>query len=341
MKHFIILAILGLFPAPAWAGNWADNPDYANDKDFAKSRALCAALRKVDLPPVDRPDRRKEGGMADCRSDELYYGIGMKADEKAAYRCAQLEEADTMWGGDMMLATIYANGMGAPRDLDKAIALACRTGWAPAEFHGRVRHLDDMRRSGANVGEFHWCDDITSGYMGGWCSDLAARQNQAERKVKFAAFQQRWSQGEPAAKLRALLDAAESFASMREAEVDKTGTLRGAMVLDAEEEIRDLLVRDLNAVVGLDPKLALAATDTQADAELNRIYKRVMAYEFGTIGGEPTPDGIRKVQRAWLKYRDAWLAFVKVARPEISSQAMTNWQTRHRIAQLKGVIGED
>lgn len=341
MTRFVLLVILGLLSGSAWAGNWADDPDYANDKGFAKSRALCGAVRKVDLPPLDRPDRRKEGGMAECRSDALYYGIGIKADAKAAYRCAQLESADTMWGGDMMLATAYANGKGAPRDLDKAIALACRTGWAPAEFDGRVLHLNDMRSSGAKDVEFHWCDDITSGYMGGWCSDLAARQNQAERKMRYAAFQSRWNQGEPAAKLRALLDAAESFAAVREAEVDQSGTLRGALVIDAEEEVRDLLVRDLNAVVDLDPKLALAGTDMQADTELNRVYKRVMAYDFGDIGGEPKPEGIKKVQRAWLKYRDAWLAFVKVARPEISPQAMANWQTRHRIGQLKGVIGED
>ncbi|MGE4279497.1 MAG: hypothetical protein AB7G62_07915, partial [Magnetospirillum sp.] len=157
MKRFIVPVMLGLCSPSAWAGNWADNPDYANDKGFAKSRALCDALRKVELPPQDRPDRRQEGGMAECHSDALYYGIGMKADEKAAFRCAQLEEAGTMWGGDMMLATIYANGKGAPRDLDKAIALACREGWAPAEYNGRVRHLDDMRRSGGKDDEFHWC----------------------------------------------------------------------------------------------------------------------------------------------------------------------------------------
>lgn len=338
MKKIAVLTSLCLWAAPAWAGNWADNPDYANDKGFAKSRALCDALRKVDLPPVDRPDRRKEGGMAECHSDALYYGIGVKADPQAAFRCAELEDADSMWGGDMMLATIYANGKGAPRDLDKAIALACRTGWAPAEFNGRVRHLDEMRRSGGT--DFHWCDDITSGYMGGWCRDLDARMDQAKRSVKFAAYRKIWSQGEPASKLQALLDSAEKFVQVRESEVDQTGTLRGALVLEAEEEIRDLLVKDLNAVANLDPKLALAAADTQVDAELNRVYKRVMAHEFGHIGGEPTPEGIRKVQRAWLKYRDAWVAFVKVARPEISPQAMANWQTRRRVSQLKAVIFE-
>ncbi|MGE4282026.1 MAG: lysozyme inhibitor LprI family protein [Magnetospirillum sp.] len=153
-------------------------------------------------------------------------------------------------------------------------------------------------------------------------------------------FQKRWSQGEPAVKLQALLAAAEKFAQTREAEVDQTGTLRGALVIAAEEEIRDLLIEDLNAVVGLDPKLALAATDSQADGELNRVYKRVMAYDFGHIGGEPKPEGIRKVQRAWVKYRDAWLDFVKVARPEISPQAMANWQTRHRIGQLRTITGD-
>jgi len=341
MKKITCMAVFSLVSASAWAGNWADDPDYAKDKNLAPSRSLCDQMRHLPLPALDRPDRRKQGGMDGCRSDALYYGIGITADPQAALRCAELETADSMFGGDMMLATIYANGKGAPRDLDKAIALACRTGWAPAEFHWRVMHLDEMRRSGQKDGEFHWCDDITSGYMMGWCANLGARVAQAERDTQYKAFTQRWNQGEAAVKLKALLDAAEAFASVRRAEVDQSGTMRGALIIAAEEEVRDLLIQDLNAVVQLDPQLALAAKDRQADSELNQVYKRVMAYDYGDIGAPPKPDGIRKVQRAWLKYRDAWTAFVKVARPEILPQAMANWQTRHRIGQLKEVIGED
>lgn len=322
----------------AAAGTWADNPDYAGHAGFAHSRAVCDGVRHVELPDPQRPDRRTQGGMAGCSSEALYYGIGVAADPQAAFRCAQLEEAETMFGGDMMLATIYANGRGAPRDLDKAIALACRTGWAPAEFDGRVTALDEYRQKGGGPTDFHWCDATTSGYMGGACADQDARIAQAKRMERFGVFAARWNQGEAKTRLEALIKAAETFATLRGAEIDQTGTLRGAFVTWAEEEVRQLLVDDLQAVADLSPGLALAAADNGADAELNRVYRRVMAYDFKAMGETPTHSGIRAVQRAWLKYRDAWLAFVKAAAPEVSAQAVLNLQTRHRVIQLRRVV---
>ena len=337
----VVAAVLLALALPAHAENWADNPDYADHAGFARSRAVCDQLRAVALPAGNRADRRKQGGMDGCDSEALYYGIGMPADPEAAFRCAQLEDGGDMFGGDMMLATIYANGRGAPRDLDKAIAIACRTGWAPAEFDGRVSDLDDYRQQGDGPADFHWCDAATSGYMSGFCASHDARIAAARRMAGFQAFAARWNQGEAKARLEALITAAENFTQARGVEIDQTGTLRGAFVVMAEEEVRALLHQDLQAVAEFKPSLALALADRDADAELNRVYKRVMAFRFDVLAGSPTHDGIRKVQRAWLKYRDAWGDFVRTAAPEVSPQAMANLQTRHRIKQLRGVLHED
>lgn len=340
MRLVCSVVVLFALIQPAAARNWADEPDYADSQKFARSRALCGQLRAVALPAADRGDRRKSGGMDGCRSQDLYYGIGRPADPAAAFRCAQLEGADFTLAGDMMLATLHANGHGAPRDLDKAIALVCRTQAAPYEIDGAVQALDAARQSGKTEPAFDWCDHATSGYLTGWCADRFDRLADSRRMAEFDAFRQRWPDGEAAGRLSALVKAAEAFKAVREAEIDQSGTMRGVLVVAAEAEIKDLLVKDLQALAQGDPRLAQAAADSAADAHLNQVYKRVMAHPFHSMAGAPTPDGIRKVQRAWLKYRDAWVAFAKEAAPGLPAQAVVNWQTRHRVAQLQDIIGE-
>ena len=338
MRFFSLVALALSLAAPAQAGNWADDPEYAQHAEFATSRRICDQLRRVELPDAKRPDRREQGGMAGCRSEALYYGIGVPVDAKAAFACALLE-ADDMFAGDMMLMTMYANGKGVAVDLDKAVALACVGTGAPMEIHYRVQSLT-QRRGVTPTAEFHWCDDITSGLNMSWCAAHAARFDEATQAEDVKAFRRHWHGGEAAVRLEALLAAAKDFVSVRGNEVDQSGTARGALVIEAEAEIKRLLNRDLHDLAGSREKLALAANDQDADAELNRVYKRVMAYDFGNITGSITPTSIRGVQRVWLKYRDAWVAFAKVAAPGTAPQAMANLQTRHRIAQLLELIGE-
>lgn len=338
MRFFSLVALALSLAAPAQAGNWADDPEYAQHAEFATSRRICDQLRRVELPDAKRPDRREQGGMAGCRSEALYYGIGVPVDAKAAFACAQLE-ADDMFAGDMMLMTMYANGKGVAVDLDKAIALACVGDGAPMEIHYRVQSLT-QRRGVTPTAEFHWCDDITSGLNMGWCAAHAARFDEATQAEDVKAFRRHWREGEAAVRLEALLAAAKNFVSVRGNEVDQSGTARAALVIEAEAEVRRRLYDDLHDLAGSQMRLAAAATDTDADAELNRVYKRVMAYDFGEYGGALSPAAIRGVQRAWLKYRDAWVAFVKAAAPGLPPQAVINLQTRHRIAQLRELIGE-
>lgn len=340
MKRFILLVILGLLSGPAWAENWADNADYANDKGFAKSRALCDSLRKVDLPPVDRLDRRKEGGMANCSSEALYYGIGIPADPQAAFRCAELEYADMMFGGDRILATIYANGKGAPRDLDKAIALACRTGWAPAEFNGRVRDLDELRRSGARDTEFHWCDNATSGYLTGYCVDQDRRMAEAARQAELAGIEAGFT-GTSKARLIEVMAARDTFAKLRSEEVAHSGTMSAADQVAAENDVRAEFMDDLRSLVVKAHLWTQMQDDVRADAELNKVYKRVMARDYCQWMECDKASRIRQAQRSWLKYRDAWMAFAASAGGKRLAQAALNLQTRHRIAQLKDILGED
>ncbi|MBV9655119.1 MAG: hypothetical protein JOZ42_11215, partial [Acetobacteraceae bacterium] len=132
-----------------------------------------------------------------CSSEALYYGIGMPANPALAFRCALRERnhADdrSLFSGDVMLMTMYANGVGAPRDLERAIALACEIDGAPAEVSGRVDHLASLRDQHWQGHDFSYCDDITSGAGQGFCAAHDAALADQARKTRIEAVASGWT----------------------------------------------------------------------------------------------------------------------------------------------------
>ena len=135
-------AALGLCAlAAASAQDWSENKDELTS-GMTESKAICRGVLHRDPPAADRPDARTAASLKDCDSEKLYYGIGMKADPVRARQCAFLEMAkepdEGIFAGRTMLMTIYANGVGAKRDLDVATHLACGLEGAPAAAAMRI-----------------------------------------------------------------------------------------------------------------------------------------------------------------------------------------------------------
>ena len=193
-------AALGLCAlAAASAQDWSENKDEISS-GFTESKAICRAVLHRDPPAADRPDARTAASLEGCDSEKLYYGIGRKADPVRARQCAFLEmrkEPDEgIFAGRTMLMTIYANGVGAARDLDVATHLACGLDGAPAEVDGRVLHLAGLKAKGSSGRDFDFCDDITSGLAEGYCADHAANLAAPVREARIARLTGGWSAGE-------------------------------------------------------------------------------------------------------------------------------------------------
>ncbi|HST75140.1 MAG TPA: hypothetical protein VLJ20_07190, partial [Acetobacteraceae bacterium] len=131
MKLVLAAFAAVLMAVPAAAENWADSAGSATlDPEYPRSQAICRGLRRVSPPPADRPNRSEAAALKGCNSEALYYGIGRPADPVRARQCAFLERG--VWqgppnlSGDTVLMIIYANGVGATRNLDVAISLACQ-----------------------------------------------------------------------------------------------------------------------------------------------------------------------------------------------------------------------
>jgi len=331
--------------------NWAD----ASPKEmpgFAASIAACKAVRDLDPPAADWPGSDVAASLVGCDSGALYYGIGMKADPVRARQCALMETQrpdgnDSPFRGTAMLMTIYANGRGAKKDLDLATSLACRIDDAPAAIDGRVQHLQALKQD-ESPGEFGYCDDITSGLSSGQCAAHEAALKTTGRSARRDKLTAGWSAAARQAFVP-LQEAADFYAKTSgENEVDLSGTARAAFAVEQEERLRKSFADLLRTLESGGLKQG-AAFKTE-DARLNAVYRRIMASKtppdergpYASADSLPwttvTRSGIRETQRAWLRYRDAWVAFAAVRYPALDADALRAELTRQRLAQLQGLL---
>lgn len=329
------VAVMGLVLAmAARAQGGADHP-------------MCAALADLAIPTADMPDAAARARLAGCESEGFYYADGGKPDYVQARLCAYVERDagdEVMFGGSAVLMMIYANGDGVARNIGLAKKFACAVEGAPAELDGRLEHLDAMAGSSGDGERFDLCDDITSGYMMGFCASRGADAAKVDRDRRLTALMATWSAAERAAfaKVRAAADA--YFDASIDGEVDMSGTARGAMAVGAREGLEDALVSAVDAFEKGQLPQGGAAEFAAADKQLNTNYAAAMNYYKAQAaegaGGSVSPQGIRDAERAWIRYRDAWVAFGAQKYSAVSADAWRTYFTRERAQALKDLVGE-
>ena len=272
---------------------------------------------------------------------DLYYGFGAASDPVRARQCALAAVGhgadDPGLYGNGVLINVYANGRGAPRDLDRAIRYACDDGIASAfDRTTRVNRLMTLKGRAAPAKPFDYCDNATSDYAVGQCMDVEAGRAAEARKRRFADLTAGWPADRRAA-LAAMRRAEAAFATARaQDETNTSGTDRFWLGRGAAEAVHDdtLKLFEQAAAGRLDGAApgGLAA----ADQRLNAAYKTLMASDAlnaGSDNGDLTRTGVRAAQRAWLTYRDAWLTLSRLAWPK-SADALAAALTQARTHQL-------
>jgi len=249
----------------------------------------------------------------DCNSYKLYSGIGTKVDYAAARKCAWSErlaqQADleprytiaSVFGGSAMLAVLYANGEGVPKDLDLAERFVCEAGGAPAEMHIRLDHVASLanKESSANA-KFDFCDDITSGFMQGFCAGYASELEDQKRTAKLNKITSQFTT-EQQKLFASLRTAHEAYAHAHaRGEIDLSGTARAMFQIDAEDTLREDFIEALRSFEAGNFPSATPADYTDADIKLNAAYRNAISNaerskdDYGAV----QPAGIHNAERA-------------------------------------------
>lgn len=300
----------------------------------------CATATRHSPWTLDDLSRAREAGLKEGDSERYYYGIGVSVDYDAARRAAALEASANRHGlvfGDItILMMLYANGFGVARDLDVAIALACEVGGAPAELELRINHLRSLRSGGGRDLPFDVCDDITSGYMEGWClsRDGKLREQQQERELK--RMSERWSVKQRQAFAQLQDRAREYWLSRRRTEVDQSVPFASLALTHEELGLRDDFFQAISAFDQGQLPTHTADEARAADTALNETYRALMSADFGASTVRAA--GVRATEKRWLAYRTAWVAFGAARFPDVPSHVWEAWCTLERTKQLSELL---
>ncbi len=114
-------------------------------------------------------------------------------------------------------------------------------------------------------------------------------------------------------------------------------------MVDSENDLRDKFIQVLT---GFEQGHLPSFTHQDylaAGKELNLHYTRLLADLNKDLKDPESPlcpdDDIRPVERTWIIYRDAWVAFAKVRWPQVSADSWLTLLTQERTNQL-GTIDE-
>lgn len=332
--------------AGAVAAGAAGSPSGATGlgDDYAETQPICRKLGKPVLPRADRPTAAQRAALKGCNSEKLYYGEGVKPDYVRARLCAAIEaegkeEEQPIFGGSTILMQVYANGLGVKRNPDLAIAYSCHIWAAPAEFDIRTEALQALKKKPEHI---DFCDSLTSGFAAGACaareSRIAAVPREAGIARTVAALPPAGRSAYPA--MRKAFDAFVEASGF--GEVDTSGTMRGVFITAARDALNDQFAIDLGRLRTGKWPVASAAEAADADAKLNTTYRAMLDWAGRDDNGSSiTADDIRKTQRLWLVWRDAYVRFAAAAAPGVSRDAVLARLTRLRLAQFEKIRNGD
>lgn len=306
---------------------------------------ICSQTESVAMPITDKPTEEEKKALKGCSSKKLYYGYGNSPDFVKARKCAYLEfeqgwTDDNLFYGPAILMMIYANGEGVGRNLDLALKLACEEGGAPmAEYVSHIIHLDNMGNiNSAGNEKFDFCDDSQSLLMTGRCAERSAEIAKVAREDKFLKLISSWDDRQQK-EFESFRSVWQSYIAVSTNEIDYYGTMGVSEGIFAKNAKQEDLLNSLNDFEHGKFPMFGDAEYVQIDRELNRIYREIQnatendAIEFSW--GSVTKGKIKTVQRAWLKYRDAWVEFAKHRYPSVAAVSWKAWLTRERVEQLK------
>jgi hypothetical protein len=328
----------------------------------------CDALPHVTVPEQDLPaaDETKagcdalshnRGAQLRCDGLSLYYSnfpghidiarsfalSELRLFGKKGAPAAPSAAETSIDGADALtLAMIYANGEGVTRNLPLARQFVCQDGdgVAIAPTDELLQQFEDAVKKD---GRFDACQDGGGGFGRSFnyqCLGLQGEQALEEipkREESILAG----SSPELKASFKKLAAAYNDFQdaySVLKATECEGGTGCGPISENADLTIERTWLAALSAVQAGSPpcSTASAATFAQLDSDLNKQYKDELRDSYTDTSDESKAFAslVRAADRAWLKYRDAWVSYGHLRWPAVPADQWRAWQTKEWIDLL-------
>ncbi|HAT8637453.1 TPA: DUF1311 domain-containing protein [Legionella pneumophila] len=297
-----------------------------------QTKKLCQTVAHISVPSQNQLDEASKASLKNCDALDLYYGFNAAPDYDKAFQCALMNKDYNV------LVMAYANGRGVTFNPDLAMHFACMMeDAAPAEMDGRIAHLAQIKEGNKKT-SFDICDDITSGYMMGWCSSIDQRLEDVKRNKKINDLVSQWTAQEQLLYQQVRKTAEMYIRDHSMNEIDLSGTARSAFAINAQLNLNQRLFELLQKVNRCETPLMTIKQYEEMDKQLNNIYKKLMAdtssFQYTTV----TKEGIKKTEIAWIQYRDAWIQLARVKCPKISAESWQVLLIQDRIKLLNEIL---
>lgn len=301
--------------------------------------AACSRVKTLQPPVGDLPSLARQRELRNCRADGLYYDVkdnpsAGQAEWDGVRACAYTEEDHAV------LMMIFANGYGVPRNLRLAAHYAC-LGEENREF--AVSNVSDPAALAQEpFRAFGPCQAYQNNFAVTDCTTEAHERNARLRGRMLDELSRGWQASQRTAfgQLRAVM--LDFVAERGGSETDQRGSGRGTRSAYTEEEVERRFMRDIQQAERGDYPAYTQGEFKTLDKRLNETYRSLLRHmatpgpdDFLMGFGPVTRTDVRNTQRAWLKYRDAWVEFAAVRYPRVPAYAWKAMLTERRVRQLE------
>ena len=351
-------------------------PSAAQTSKAHSWQATCTRYRNTPLPSSLRAPQTPNSKS--CISVSSYYGLGIPVDYTEARRCAVLERAGVPTHavtaitpqdapdrigieGPTMLAMLYGNGDGVPRNKDLALRFACEAidaGAIAPPYYSEPDNpdedqaifpklLSDIVAAGKDTRahpneKIDMCNYVEQqGRLLSTCDYIVRLREGLQRRAEIESFADRFTPDQKTAYLR-LVAAFEAYAVAHD---DNEIVVLGHYPSTARWERQPLqeqqFIAEMRQFESGDLPTYTADEYAVADRDLNAQYREAMQ-----TAGQPNPklpddiprppaDNLRNTERLWLSYRDSWVTFGRLRYTQVSAASWLTWATHSRLEELK------
>ena len=232
---------------------------------------------------------------------------------------------------------IYAGGKGVTPNIPLSERFACEIqGMFWDDGSDLAKMLEAKRVAGATRVEFDVCESLGGRQLHYLC--LTRDQARVDEQVTLAEKKFDIGGSPMHAAFTRVLAARKAYLDAHDAEEPNgnTGAVQSAM--QDYVDIDRAWVQTLNDLAAGKLPHYTTADSRNADANLNRSYRQAIT---DTAGCEKTDiqiclttDALRQIERAWIAYRDAWVAYGSLRWPAVSANSWKTWLTLQQIDDL-------